>query len=237
MTMQLMGQGGQTLQLDGSYRATRTSVLPEDFEYRGSYQLAASSGTIAASLSGNFFAMNMSDPTGILHLERISVQGFQVAASAALSIWQLQISKFWNSQVAEGAGAAGTAIFPTREQTYKRVTREARISHAPGYTSYAPVLFRIAAAAAIGAGTRELDPRPFGFVQTVMGIVANTPLFASGHSVDLYQWEPGMYPMIFQTNEGFIVTAPTAGPALATYILTFTVEWSEYDNFAAIPTT
>ncbi len=92
---------------------------------------------------------------------------------------------------------------------------------------------RIAAAAALGAGTKTLDGNAFAVIAAPGPITAslNGQIIAPGTTL----WQPNSeseYPRVYATQEGFVVRS-VAVPATGTWTAAVTVDWDEIDPAVA----
>lgn len=211
MAIQLQGNAGTVGEIETATRASRICIRPTDIGALGSYQVAASSGTIAAGLGASslvyafrYTAANLALVHAV-HIVISNTTGF----TAGLGYVDMIAARSYT--VSETVGS--TQIVYTQANSNKRRTSFA--------TATADI--RISTTAAISGGTRTLDAQALAGARFVVPTTANTiilPLF------DI--WTPdfvGEWPMVFATNEGFLLRATL--PATGVWILDVITEWSE----------
>lgn len=181
-----------------------------------SYSVAATTGSIAATLAANstLFSFRWGSTTKLAVLDSIlisaAVDGV-ITTGVVFDLAALYARSF------SASDTLGTAITLT-ENNQKRRTSMAT----SGVTDA-----RIAATATLTPGTRTLDAQAFGRVQGFTGTTVGTAVFGVGLVV-LYGVAPGDdYPLVFAANEGFIIRNPLAGPATGTFVVNVVVNWAE----------
>lgn len=219
------GASTDTLTIEGTTKAARVTMRPQDVGTRGSYSLAVVSGVMAAGLAGNseIFQMRWVDATRIMVLRsvRLSAAPGTTAFTAGPIEFNLTLARGWTVD-----GGGGTAVVMSTANTNKKRTTFP-------LSLFSDTGVRFSATAALTAGTKTLDTNRAASVSSFVSSVATTA--ASGPFVipGTYLWTRDTsdeYPIIFAQNEGFVVRATV--PATGTWQYSIQVEWSEIDPTA-----
>jgi len=219
MPTQIEGQGGQILQIDGSHRAGRVSLRPVDHGALGQYAVTAVSGTILASLAASspIFSCRWGNATNLMYIEEISVQAQHSVAAAALAQFDLQLLI---ARAFTASDTGGTAVTLSGNNAKRRTNMGASLV----------TNMQVANTGTMTAGTRTLDTSPIGRIQGQMKTTIGGMIF-DVLPQPLFKAAPGVHPLIFAQDEGFIISNPIAAPATATWILAVTVRWAEIVSF------
>jgi hypothetical protein len=220
------------LTVDPTFAAIRTSEHPP--EILGAYSISAISGAIltpaaVTSSAGTLFSFRWAPATStqlcmIRRVEAILTVATGFAATAQNVGVGLIIARSFS-----GADSGGTALatnasgFTASMQKHRSAMPPSAFSAAAGSACD----IRIATTGALTAGTRTLDTYPVA--SSLGGVVASaaagTNIVAS--NTPLFQHQPGDYPLIFATGEGFILGNLVNIAATGAISLTVTVEWME----------
>lgn len=219
MAIPIIGQSGETLQVDVKHRALRASLRPLDVGAFGGYRISALSGVIAATLAANspLFSFRWGDATRKAVIHSISA-GIIVDGTITTAVAMILEAMFARSFTVADTG--GTALTLTgnngKEETAFGTTLASDI--------------RMATTGTLTAGTRTLDTQGFGIVVggsgTTAGALTAIPV------QPLYNPVPGVeHPIVLTQNEGFIIKNSVAGPATGTFRLAVAVAWSEVASY------
>lgn len=229
--MNLQGPSGFAAEVDGStFRALRTTNRPVDYGANGYYQLAMTSGTIAATLAagtasaGHMFAWRWGDASklGVLYYFKLRFQCLTLF-TAGLTDFGFDLFRA-TGYTASHTGGTGATL--TGDNCKTR-------------TSMATTLLtdaRMMTTAQLTNGTNTLDAQPFansiGDTQRVNPAAGTEEQFVN--NPDLI-WQPmvanGEAPMVFAQNEGFIVRNRTVWPAAGTGVISIEMRWGEVDQY------
>jgi len=200
--------------VDATMLAARISERPP--EILGAYGLALTSGALTVvAAAGTVFSFRWAPPTAtqLCMIRRVEV-GFSTitAFGTAQSLqYSMQVARNWTA-----ADTGGTAALFTQTNTGKMRTTMPTSAFAGGGQ------IMIANTGANTAGTRTLDTQAVMFTQgqsTAIGTVLT--------SVPIFQHQPGDYPLILATSEGFIINNVQTMGATGVINLTVNVEWME----------
>ena len=196
---------------------------PPAFGALGYYRQVAVSGNIAATLAAAspLFSFRWGNASNLCLIQSIRV-GCIVTASITAAV-AFDLSVF----IARGFTASdtgGTAVgVPAAMQKMRTSMGSSLVTD-----------FRMATTGTLTAGTRTLDTNPIGRIQGTSGAAAGSAaaagllFFGSSNPQPLYVRDNNdHHPLILAQNEGFVVTAPLAGPATGTFSLLVQVEWGE----------
>ena len=202
------------LTVDPTFVAARVSDHPP--EILGAYSMGLTSGALTTAAAGSTvfsFRWAPATSTQLCMVRRVEI-GFSTttAFTTAQSLqYSMQIARTWTA-----SDTGGTAAAFTQTNTGKLRTSMPTSAFAAGGQ------IMIANTGANTAGTRTLDTQAIGFVQGASTAVA-TVLTAT----PIFQHQPGDYPLILATNEGFIINNVTLMGAAGVINLTVNVEWME----------
>lgn len=242
MAIQIQGNSGTVSEVGANTRGHRTEERPIDVEGLGAYQLAPTSGTMAAGLGAGstIFCARWTDGTRTCLVRRVSLlaQNAGTAFAAGLVTFDMIVGRSWTV-----APSAQTALTPFA------VTNTAKKRTSFGTTLFAANDMRISGTGAITNGTVTLDSHPvavlFGAVQGTATNYVFMP--ASGHpmtaaaiaatgtygtrGVDM--WAPDIanaWPLVLVQNEGFFIRATV--PGTGTWRFSVEFEWVEVTSTA-----
>ena len=218
MAVQIQGNGGTVAEVDGtSYRAQRITQRPLDAGTLGHYKLAVNVALVAAQVAnGTLFSFRWADATRLCALQFVRLRCLQTAAATATIMPSFEV---FQARSFSASDTAGTSILPTLNNAKRRTSMGATLL----------TDMRVSAlAAGLTAGTRTLDAQPVMILPTQQTITTpnTTPYETVFDSTD------GDHPLIFATNEGFIVRGPTvAFGAAGTANLIVNIGWVELAAF------
>jgi hypothetical protein len=221
MALQLEGQAGVVWQTDTKHRAGRVSLRPIDIGSLGAYRASAISGSIAATLAANapLFSLRWTDATRKMLLTRLRA-GIIVDSNITTAVPIVLEAVAARSFSASDSG--GTALTLTGNNN--------KLDTSMGTTLVGDA--RIAGTAALTAGTRTLDTQGFGMIVGGSGTTAGAQTPAA--MTDLFNPRAGEeQPMLFATNEGFIVRSVLTGPATGTFRIAIDLAWAEMTSYDA----
>jgi len=207
--------------IDGyKYRAKRVSCYPHDSDGRGHFQLAATTGSIAAGLpaQGTVFNFRWTDVTAIAHVYEIELTG--VFTTTAFAVGQILFSclvrRNWT-----GPTSGGTLLTLTgnlvKLQTSTLVSSPAEI--------------RVATTTGLGIGAGTGDSLDIGQINThsSAGPFGATPIIGSVYlpTTLLFKADVGSghSPLVLSANEGFSIRAVV--PATGVWTAGIRVKWAE----------
>ena len=238
MPIQVQGNSGTVYEVGPNTRANRAEERPIDVEGLGAYQMAVTSGTMAAGLgaAAPIFSARWGDVSRTALIRRVALlaQNAGTAFAAGLFTFDMVVARAFTV-----SDSAQTSVLPVGHNQKKR-------------TSFGTTLFtdlRISATATITAGTRTLDAQPLSVVKGAIPATATNFVFvpAAGQPmtaaaaaatgvfgsrpVDLWSPEIGnSWPLVLVQNEGFIIRATV--PATGTWLFVVEMEWAEVLNTA-----
>lgn len=212
---------------DASFGASRVSLRPLDYAFQGRvlghYRVASPTGLLTAAggvSAGNpIFAFRWTDTSSFAVLERVTL-GFVIStAFAAAQVIDVDCIEARGWTVSD---TGGTALMPSSANAG---TNRVRAIMNPSVIGD----MRIASTTVLTAGTRTLDANPFA-----AGAMIQSNTAGSGQqNIDLYVLNAaGQHPIVFTTNEGFVVRNVTTWAAMAAvgkfYV---TVDWAEVEGY------
>lgn len=223
MAIQVQGNAGVVQETDSTHRATRVSHRPMELGARGAYALGMTSGTMAAGLasSSEIIQMRWADATRVMLLRSVILTATSISLSSVWTggqvVFGLQAARSWTVD-----GGAGTAVVFTTANTNKKRTDFS-------LSAFSDTGVRFSATGALTAGTKTLDTNKMASITTSISSLATglVPAFANPGT---YLWQRNTadeYPILFEQNEGFVVTAQV--PATGTWVYSVNVEWAEVD--------
>ena len=224
MGLQIQGNSGVIAEVDGTgFRALRTSARPVENEALGAYQLAMTSGTLAAALAagGQVFSLRWGDATRLMVLLNLSLRFQPLTPRTAGTLTDFGFDAFV-ARAFTASASGGTAATLTGNSMKTRTTQ--------GTTLLADA--RISSTAALTAGTQTLDGNAFaatiGVPQRVNPAAATEEIISP---IPFLEYAPkveaGEHPLVFAQNEGFVIRNRTVWPAAGTGIVTVNCRWAE----------
>lgn len=217
-TVKVAGNGGTIAEVDGTtFRAQRVVVKPLDQGALGQYRLSATVPLVVTqAANGTLFSFRWGNASNLCVILFLRLSCKQTAAATATIHPRYQVF------IARGFTASdtvGTAI---------TITGNAMKNRTSFGTTLVTDIRQSAVAAGLTVGTRTLDPSPIldmGTQQTI-----TTPNFERyEREMTMY---PGVHPIVFAQNEGFIVRGPTTVfGAAGTADLTVDLAWAEVGAF------
>jgi hypothetical protein len=202
------------LTVDPTMLAAHVSERPP--EILGAYSMGLTSGALTVAAAGSTvysFRWAPATTTQLCMIRRVEIGFSTVTAfgTAQALQYSMQIARQWSA-----SDTGGTAAAFTQTNTGKARTVMPTSAFAGGGQ------IMIANTGANTAGTRTLDTQAIGFVQG-----ASTALGTVLTAAPIYQHQPGDYPVILASNEGFIINNVTVMGATGVINLTVNVEWME----------
>lgn len=211
MAIQIIGSGGASVEADSTFSALRMSLRP--MQTINWQSIGAVSGNLTGvAANGPVFSFRNTG-TNLMLIRRVAL-GFAVltafTTAQALTYSMIKANSFTVSDT------GGTALYTAGANKF--CNSMTNISSAPD--------IRIAAAAALGAGTRTLESRGLGLYSgsaSALGAVAPiSPIFAH---------DPEDHPLVLAQNEGFIITNLIAMGVTGVIQLQVDVEFAEVTSF------
>jgi len=210
---------GVSAQVDPTYLALRTSLMPRDWNlaepHIGNHQKGSwrtGNCTVIAS-GGAIFSLLWSNPQFNFLLQRLSVSAaIQTAFGAAqeLAVDLVRVINF------SAADTGGTLLTPFLKSLIKDTNM------GPSQVPSA----RIATTAALTAGTGTAEVNVIAQDSLPIGNVAG-----NAAKVELFNMLPGeQTPQVFHANEGFRVRLPVTMGAAGVVVFTINMEWGEFPN-------
>lgn len=193
------------------------NVRPPAFGALGYYQLAAVSGTIAATLAANsnLFTFRWTSSTDLAVIQSIKVGGIETGSAGTGADFDLAVY-FARSYTASASG--GTSVLPTGNGNKLRTSM--------GTTLAGDI--RIASTAGFTAGTWTLDTNPLARIQGESGLAAGNQLFPGPNPTPLFLRDNvDHHPIVLAQNEGIVVQNPLAASATSTWVLMVQITWGE----------
>ena len=214
MAVQMAGATAANIQeVDASFKASRSSLRPP--EALGWFSLSGKSGLLTGlAAAAPVFALRNSG-TNLLMVRRIGI-GFLTTTlftTAQIVDFQLQVARAFTV-----SDSAGTPIVMTGSNGKHRTSLPAPTS----------MDARIAAAAALTAGTRTLDAVPISMQAGWSGAAGQG--IAPGTD-NLFAHNASDYPLILAANEGLVISAIAAFGALGGGNLYVNLEFAESTAF------
>jgi hypothetical protein len=220
MPIQVQGNGGVVAEVDGTtFRAQRITPRPVEYGALGHYSYGGFTGIIPAALAANseIFQFRWTDATRLCVINEIvlsaAVSTTFFAAGVPIQI-DLVKATGWSAQGTGGPTIAPAALLKKRTSMGSSLVASGDI--------------RIAATAALGAGTKTLEGL------SLAAILASGPITASldgtffPPGTTLWHAEVGNaeHPLVLAQNEGFVIRS-VAVPATGTWTAAITVDWAE----------
>lgn len=229
MEMAVRGSGPQAdteMQVDPTFQAARFSYKPLEYTdpgkmgVGGHYYVDGASGALTGvGANGPIFSFRWSEVSKLAVLKRVAMVYYITTAygTAQMNDFELICATGFTA-----SDTGGTALIPVPKR---------RAGMAPGS---AATDVRVAAAAALGAGTRTLDASGLRFVADGPPNVAipTATLAVPRQELLLYDnKEFGVHPKVFGKDEGFIVRAVTAMGATGVIKAYVHAEWAEVSQY------
>jgi hypothetical protein len=202
MGIQVQGNGGVVAEVDGTnYRSLRTTVRPLDHGSLGHYRLSTTVALVVSqAANGTLFSFRWGHATNKCVLTYLRLSCLQTSAATATIMPSFEVVL---ARAFTASDSAGTAITLTGNNMKKRTSMG---------TTLVTDIRKAAVAAGLTAGTRALDAEPV--LQMATSQLVTTP-----NSI-IYEKELDLtnsvdHPIIFDTNEGFIIRGPSVVFGLA----------------------
>ena len=221
MGIQLIGNSGTII---GAGEEARKSLHVQNMPIAGNhYRYAGFTGTIGAALAANselfqFRFVSGTKSYALVHYVRCDGIGIVAAATAAGPLgFYMTPARVWTA-----VGSGGTRIATTGDN----LQTETAIAG----SQVADI--GIASTGALTAGTKTHDANSVGQHLLSLGTLALTgyPAFTSAGDIYNAPNESGQ-PLVLANQEGFTIRTTHAGPATMTYVVGFTVAWTEVSAF------
>ena len=213
------GVPGTEQVVDATFGASRVSVRPNEYNNQGftggHYRIAVTTGALTGVAAGGaVFSARWGLANAYMLLKRIQVSAIITTAFTTAQAVDFDVIAARPFSVADSAGTALTPFAGNSQKVRSSMMNTSQIAD-----------MRVAAAAALTAGTKTLDANPFGIVT-----VPNNNTIGSGGSspVDVFKDDVNaQHPMMFGAGEGFNVRVVTAMGVVGVIKVYFTVEWAE----------
>jgi hypothetical protein len=215
---------GTELVVDPSFSAARYSVKPDEFvnsgRIGGHFYLAATfSNTAGSPAAGSaIFAARWADSNFKFVLKRVAVSAGCTTVFTAAQILDCDIiaARSWTA-----SPTGGTTISPSG------YSQKARSSQMSGTLFASSGALMISSGTALTVANATLDTQPFGYA--IVGNGSKTDVLASyGPPVPLYSMiDVGQHPIVFDSNEGFVIRNGIALGAAGVVKYGILMEWAE----------
>lgn len=177
----------------------------------GLYTVGVSTGNITATLAANapLFALRWSSSTRFFILEslRVAVTVSAVITTSVATSLELIAARSYSV-----ADTGGTALTLTGDNnTFKSAFDTSLVADA-----------RIATTGTLTAGTRTLDSQALASIPFVTGAAIGVAL----EPTTLFD-RLALFPLVLDTNEGFVIRNGAAGPATGTFVVHVNLKWQE----------
>lgn len=207
-----MGEFAATIDNKGAQRVNPRPMDTVSSSY-GSYELAQSTGTMAAGIAANSqiwqFRWAPSSQNDIAVIRRVSISAVVLGTgfTAGTALFEL---KFSRSNTAAGSGGAAATISGNnaKKRTSMATTKLAEA--------------RIATTGALTAATETLDTQAIRAIVTELPTTADIVLLAD---TDFVRFRADEYGLVLAYQEGLVVRATV--PATGTWRAAISVEWDE----------
>ncbi len=223
------GTANATLRATSVWTDSTSRVTPSPPQVLGCYSVGAGTGVYTGLAAGApLFSMRWGDATRVALILHVTVTVIQSAPATTAGRVDRRLIIARSFTVSD---SAGTVITLTGNNQKLR-------------TSFPTSLvtdMRIAAAAALTAGTRTLDAQGVGIAATWLDLSsASTAAVAAStfpHTriidrVDLWNAQTGFqHPIVLAQNEGIIIDVPTAQPAGSSLSTFVDLQWCEAANY------
>jgi hypothetical protein len=217
MAIQVQGNGGTVAEVETNTRALRNVLRPLDPGALGSYQMAVTSGLMAAGIAtdANILSFRWTSSTSVAVLRSVRMTAFNggTASAAGTGYFQMFVARSFT-----GSDSGGTAFTLT--------TNNGKMKTAFATTAVGDI--RASSTAALTAGSRTLDAQPLCSIGITLPITTVNYFFV-GPNIELYRPEPTMWPLVMAQNEGFVVQVKM--PATGTWGFSFNLAWDEVTAF------
>ncbi len=205
--------------LTDSFQAGKVTIRPIDYTSTtygtfGHFGIVATSGaTVTLTAADPIFSFRWTSIVANCILLRLAVSSAITASTSASIPIGLEAVIARNFTASD---TAGTAVTMAGLQKFRSSMGNSVVGD-----------IRISTTAKLTAGTRTLDTLGFGF-QNLPLLPVTTTVGSSSVAVDLFKADvPGLYPVTFGANEGFVVRCPVATNTAGSIAYTFTVNWAE----------
>ena len=204
------------LTVDPTFVAARVADHPP--EILGAYSIGVTTGAVATPVANSTlfsFRWAPATATQLCMIRRIEIGAFvatAVTTSQQVSM-NLTVARQWT--VNDGTG---TSVAFTQTNSQKHRTVMPTTAFAGGGD------IRVPTTAVNTAGTRTLDTNAMGYVNGTSGTAVGTTIFSM---TPIFQHQSSDYPLIFATNEGFVMNNGPTAIATGAITLLVNVEWME----------
>lgn len=223
MAFQIQGNGGVVAEVGGTtFRALKVSPMPIDHGALGFYQVAMTSGTLAAALAASavLFTFRWGDATNLAVVTSIKATFKPLTPFTAATLTDFGFDAFvgrtYSASYTGGTQATLTGnSMKTRTSMGTALVTDVRMATTTGLT----------------VGTITLDGNAFassiGYPQRVNPVAATEEILPA---IPVINWSAdtanGGHPLVFAQNEGFVIRNRTVWPAAGTGILQAEVRWA-----------
>jgi hypothetical protein len=227
MPVQILGQGGQLVQVDVTHRALRQSARPLDHGTLGHYRFSSVSGILPAALAANavVFSARWGDATRFAIITSFRTRFLPEILFTGGTLTDHTSFDLFIGRTFTASHTGGTAITPSKMRA------------SMGATLFTDI--RIASTAALGGGGVVLDAFPIA--QSLRKGNRVNPAAATeeviqpssdGLNINM-SVSDGEYPIVLAQSEGLVLRNRTVWPAAGTGLLLVEMAWAEvvtYDN-------
>jgi hypothetical protein len=209
--VKLLGSAGATpAEVETNTNAMRVVIRPDDYATLGIYALGAISGTMAAGLAGGspIFSFRYGGANTVLLKKMIISMGDLAGFTAGSAELQGFVALSFTA-----SDTGGTSVTPTTSSNRLRTSMATT-----GVTD-----IRISSTGTLTAGTRVLSSEKFIDVEYGNLATAGAIVLAP---VTLFESLLGDYPLVFGTNEGFVLQIAQV-QATGTWSFAVNLVWEE----------
>lgn len=214
MGITIIGTGGVLAEVDAVSLALRSTLRPVNVGALGSYSAAPKSGIMAAGLTANapILAFRWAPATvtsSLALIRRIKFSAWNLGTGFTVGNFVFDLFVARSFSVQDTGGAAVTLTTNNAKMRTAHATTQATI--------------QAAATTTLTAGTRTKDANA---LRTLAGVIA-TGTFASilPEQTEMFRQQPGEYPLVLATGEGFVIEATV--PATGTWTWACSIDWDE----------
>ena len=202
---------GQTVEVDSTWKAMRTSLRPIDHGSGGHYRIAQFSGAMGSSVTANTSIASFRNGSASLNclVWYIKWTWFCTVFNTA----QLVDHALYIGRSFSGNYTGGTAATLSGNNCKKRTS----------YATTAVADIRIASTASFSGGTITLDTQPIMYRASWVAAVGDGLKDSSQSDFEMEQESP----LVFAQNEGFALQAVTAISGTNNIKLGLEIAWSE----------
>lgn len=211
MALQVIGSGGAILEVDATFKAARVSLRPAEVINWNSFG-AVSGALTGVAAAGPVFSFRNTGANPLM-VRRIQV-GF--ATTTAFTAAQALVYSLLKANGFTASDSGGTSLYTAGANKHRNSMTN--IASAPD--------IRIAAAAALTAGTRALEAVALGIAGG-----SSTGVGTSMPQTPLLSHDAGDYPLILAQNEGLVIANGIAMGAAGVIQLLVNIEFAEVVSY------